>query len=57
MKTTRDRLIELGKKGDTYDDIINRVIDELVTKNIQELVDKNKHKARIENVEKETCKC
>jgi len=28
-KHTRDRLKELGKKGDTYDMIINRLIDEV----------------------------
>lgn len=26
-KKTRDRLMELGKKGDTYDDIINKLAD------------------------------
>ena len=24
---TRDRLKDMGKKGDTYDDIINRLLD------------------------------
>ena len=27
-KSTRDKLKKLGRKGDTYDDIINRLIDE-----------------------------
>lgn len=27
-KTTRKRLKELGKKGESYDDIINRLADE-----------------------------
>ena len=27
-KSTRDRLRELGKKDDSYDDIINRLIEE-----------------------------
>jgi len=26
-KTTRERLKEVGKKGETYDEIINRLID------------------------------
>ncbi len=26
-KKTRDRLMELGKKGDTYDDVINKLAD------------------------------
>jgi len=26
-KSTRDRLVEIGKKKETYDDIINRLID------------------------------
>ncbi len=26
-KKTRERLIEIGKKKETYDDIINRLID------------------------------
>lgn len=26
-KETRERLIEIGKKKETYDDIINRLID------------------------------
>ena len=27
-KTTRDRLRELGTKGETWDELINRLIDE-----------------------------
>lgn len=27
QKETRDRLKELGSKGDTYDDLINQLID------------------------------
>jgi hypothetical protein len=26
-RSTKDRLMEFGKKGDTYDDILNRVMD------------------------------
>jgi len=26
-KKTRDRLMDLGKKGDTYDDVINKLAD------------------------------
>ena len=26
-RKTRDRLVELGKKGDTYDDIIRQLLD------------------------------
>jgi len=29
-KSTRDRLKKIGRKGETYDDIINRLIDELI---------------------------
>jgi len=29
FKSTRDRLKERGKKGDSYDAIINRLIDEV----------------------------
>jgi len=27
MRSTRDKLVELGKKQDTYDDIIKRLIE------------------------------
>ncbi len=27
MKNTRDRLLEIGMKKETYDDLINRLID------------------------------
>ena len=26
-KKTRDRLMDLGKKGESYDDIINKLVD------------------------------
>ena len=30
-KATRDRLVELGRKGETYDDILNRLLDHMAT--------------------------
>jgi len=33
LKSTRERLADLGKKHDTYDEIINRLIDSYVKNN------------------------
>jgi hypothetical protein len=33
LKSTRERLADLGKKQDTYDEIINRLIDSYLKNN------------------------
>ena len=30
MKVTRDALRSIGKKGETYDDIVNRLLDKVL---------------------------
>jgi len=32
-KNTRDRLVEIGRKKETYDDIINKLVDFYLSKN------------------------
>ena len=33
LKSTRERLADLGKKSDTYDEIINKLIDSYIKNN------------------------
>ena len=30
LKATRDRLADFGKKSETYDDVLNRLLDECI---------------------------
>jgi hypothetical protein len=34
-KTTRDRLRTLGKKGETYDELLNRLMDVYVNRTVE----------------------
>ena len=34
-KTTRDRLRSLGKKGESYDALLNRLMDEYVNRTVE----------------------
>ncbi len=50
MKNTRDRLLEIGMKKETYDDLINRLIDFYLSAK-RESIERRESRESIENIE------